>query len=171
MKKVRLHKINTDIRADRVRLVGTGEPIVLSFNEAYRMAQNDNMDLIMISDNGDIPIVRIEEYNKFLFTLQKKQKELKKNSTQNVIKEIKFSCEIQDHDLITKAKKAVEFLEEGDKVKCTLQLKGRQNAKPERGELVMYKFAELVAEMGLPEAMPKLEGNKFVMTIKPKVKK
>lgn len=169
--KKRLHKINTDIRSDRVRLVGHGDPIVLSFNEAFKMAKTEGHDLILISENGDIPIVKIEEYNKFLYNLEKKDKEMKKKSSQNVIREIKFTCEIQDHDLATKSKKALEFLGDGDKVKCTLVLKGRQNAMPERGELVMYKFAEIVSEFGLPEALPKKEGNKIIMTLKPKTKK
>ncbi len=169
--KRRLHKINTAISSDKVRLIGHGEPVVLSFNEAFKMAKSEGYDLILISESGDTPVVKIEEYNKFLYNLQKKEKEMKKKAAQNVTKEIKLSCEIEDNDLNTKSRKALEFLEEGDKVKCTLQLKGRQNAKPERGELVMYKFAELVAEVGLPEALPKLEGNKIIMMLKPRVKK
>jgi translation initiation factor IF-3 len=171
MRRVRLHKINTDIKSDKIRLVGNGEPKVMPFFDAYKMAQGEGMDLILISENGEVPVVRMEEYNKFLYNLEKKEKEQKKKTTNNVTKEIKFSCEIQDHDLMTKSKKAIEFLGDGDKVKCTLQLKGRQNAMPERGELVMYKFAELVAELGLPEALPRKEGNKITMTIKPKPKK
>ena len=171
MRKVRLHKINTDIKSDRIRLVGHGEPTVISFNEALRMAQSEGMDLILISESGDTPVVKMEEYTKFLYNLEKKQKEQKKNSIQNVTKELKFSCETADHDLETKSKKAVEFLEKGDKVKCIIQLKGRQNAMPERAEHVMWKFAGLVEKLGLPESAPKKEGNKFIMTIKPRPKK
>ncbi len=166
--KKRLHKINTDITFDRVRLVGYGDPIVLSFNEAFKMAKNEGHDLILISENGEIPIVRIEEYNKFLFNLDKKEKEQKKKSSQNVTKEIKLSCEIDDNDLNTKSRKALEFLEEGDKVKCVIQFKGRQITMPERGEIVMWKFASIVESQGLPEAAPRLDGNKMVMMLKPK---
>ena len=169
--KKRLHKINTDIRADRVRLVGYGEPIVISYNEAMRMARDESQDLILISENGEVPVVRIEEYGKFLYSLEKKEKEMKKKAVQNVTKEIKLSCEIGDNDLNTKSKKALEFLEEGDKVKCIIQFKGRQITKPERGEFVMWKFAGIVEKMGLPEAAPKLEGNKMIMMLKPRPKK
>ena len=167
MKKTRQHKINTDIKSTNVRLVGNGEPQVLSYYEAIKLAQSEGMDLICISDNGDTPVVRIEEYNKFLYNLEKKQKETKRNAVKIETHELKFSCEIDSHDLLTKSKKAVEFLTDGDKVKCTIQLKGRQNAKPERGELKMLELAALVDKIGLPETFPKLEGNKIIMILKP----
>jgi len=169
-KPERQHKINSDIKFNQVRLVGYGEPKILSIQEAMKMAFTEEKDLIMISESGDTPIVRIEEYSKFIYNLEKKQKEQKKNAIKNETHEIKLSCEIADNDLNTKAKKANEFLSEGDKVKCLIQLKGRQNAMPERGELVMLKFATLLDELGIPEAFPKLEGNKWLMTIKPRPK-
>ena len=167
-KTQRQHKINEDIKSYQVRLVGYGEPTILSHKEAFKIALSEGKDLIQISETGDIPIVRIEEYNKFLYNLQKKQKESKKNAAKNVLHEIKLSCEIADNDLNTKSKKAHEFLSEGDKVKCVIQLKGRQNMTPERGELVMLKFASLLELVGIPESFPKLEGNKWLMTLKPK---
>lgn len=167
----RLHKINTDIKHDQVRLVGLGEPKVISHSEAIKLAFSEGKDLILISENGDLPVVRIEEYSKFIYNLEKKQKELKKNANKNETHEIKLSCEIADNDLNTKARKATEFLSNGDKIKCVIQLRGRQNAMPERGELVMLKFATLLDSIGIPEAFPKLEGNKWIMTIKAKEKK
>ena len=169
-KTERQHKINTDIKSNQVRLVGIGEPQILSTYEAIKLANNDGKDLILITENGDTPIVRIEEYNKFLYNIEKKLKEQKKNSVQTELKEIQLSWNIEEHDLKTKAKKALEFLERGDKVKCLIQLRGRQNAMPERAELVMLKFATMVEQFGVPEAFPKHEGNKFLMTIKPKPK-
>ena len=169
-KPERQHKINTDIKSNQVRLVGNGEAQVLSTYEAIKLANNEGKDLILITENGDTPIVRIEEYNKFLYNLEKKLKEQKKNSSQSELKEIQLSCEIADNDLNTKAKKALEFLDRGDKVKCLIQLKGRQNAMPERGELVMLRFATLLEEFGVPEAFPEREGNKWLMTVKPKPK-
>ena len=169
-RKERLHKINHDINTYNVRLISSGEPKILSTIDAIKLAQSQEMDLILISENGDTPIVRIEEYTKFLYNIEKKQKEQKKNSVKTEIKEIKLSCEIAENDLNTKSKKATEFLSDGDKVKCVIQLKGRQNAMPERGELVMLKFAEMLNELGVPESFPKLEGNKWLMTIKPKPK-
>lgn len=168
-KKERQHKINSDIKTTSVRLVGEGEPRVISTFEAIKLAQSQEKDLILISD-GETPVVRIEEYTKFVYNLEKKLKEQKKNSVQTEIKEIKFGCETDEHDLQTKAKKAIEFLTRGDKVKCLIQLKGRQNAMPERGELAMLKFVTMIEEAGIPEAFPKLEGNKWLMTLKPKPK-
>jgi len=167
-KPEKLHRINTDIKTTQVRLVGNGEPVILSTTEALKIAFNQQKDLIVISEGNGIPVVKIEEYNKFLYNLHKKQKESKKNAAKNQIHEIKLSCEIADNDLNTKSRKAVEFLEDGDKVKCIIQLRGRQNMMPERGELVMLKFATLVENVGAPEALPKLEGNKWLMTLKPK---
>lgn len=166
----RQHKINADIKHPKVRLIGDGEPKVLNTYEAIKIASAEEKDLILISENGDLPIVRIEEYTKFLYNLEKKLKEQKKNASKSEIHEIKLSCEIAENDLNTKAKKAQEFLTDGDKVKCLIQLKGRQNMMPERGELVMLKFATMLDECGALEALPKLEGNKWLMTIKPKSK-
>jgi translation initiation factor IF-3 len=168
--KTRAHKINTDITSVQVRLVGNGEPKILSTIEALQLSRKEGMDLIAISENGDIPVVRMEEYSKFLYNLEKKEKEIKKNSLKTEIKEIKLSCEIADNDLNTKVKKGIEFLKDGDKVKCTIQLKGRQNTMPERGELVMLKFADMVQEVGVPENFPKLEGSKITMLLKQKIK-
>jgi translation initiation factor IF-3 len=170
MRRQRLHKINTDIKYENVRLVGLGEPKILSYKEAILMAFDEGKDLILISENGDLPVVRIEEYSRFIYNIEKKQKELKKNTQKNETHEIKLSCEIAENDLNTKARKAIEFLTEGDKVKCVIQLKGRQNASPERGELVMLKFASMIDTLGSPESFPKLEGNKWIMTLKPKKK-
>ena len=167
----RLHKINTDIKYDKVRLVGSEEPKVISHSEAMKIAFSEGKDLILISESGDLPIVRIEEYSKFIYNLEKKQKEQKKNSIKTELKEIQLSCNIEENDLKTKAKKANEFLEDGNKVKCLIQLKGRQKAMPDRGELVMLKFATLLDELGTLESFPKLEGgSRWLMTIKPKKK-
>ena len=161
--KQRLHKINSDIKSNQVRLVGIGEPKIMSTLDAIKMANNDGKDLILIND-GEIPIVRIEEYSKFLYNLEKKQKEQKKNSVQS---EIQLSWNIEEHDLLTKSKKALEFLERGDKVKCLIQLRGRQNSMPERAELVLLKFASLLEKFGVPESFPLQVANKWIMTVKP----
>ena len=170
-RKERKHKINSDVRFQQVRLVGQDEPKLMSSYEAFKLAESMGKDLILINENQDPPIVRIEDYNKFIYDQEKAEKEKKKNAVRNEIREIQLSCEIADHDLETKSKKAHEFLKEGDKVKCVIMLKGRQKAMPERGELVMLKFAESLGEIGSPETLPKLDGSKWLMTIKPKVKK
>lgn len=167
--KKRAHKINEEIRFLEVRLIGE-ESKIISSREAFNLAQNSDMDLILINENANPPVVRIDDYNKFIYKIQKSEKERKKNSTQSVLKEIKLSPEISDNDLNTKARKGEEFLNEGNRIKCSVQLKGRQKASPERGELVMLRFAEMLSELGTPETMPKFEGGKWIMIVKPKKK-
>lgn len=166
----RKHKINTEITSTEVRLLGVGEPIVIKTIEAQQMANSEDKDLILINETQNPPIVRIEEYNKFLYNLEKIEKEKKKNSNRSQLKEIQLSVNISDHDLETKAKKGREFLKDGDKVKVVISLKGRQKANPERGEIVMLKFAQSVEEFGIPEALPKLESGKWLMMMKTKKK-
>jgi translation initiation factor IF-3 len=168
--KKRAHKINEEVRFPEVRLIGEGDSQVLSSREAMNIANNLELDLILINENANPPVVKIEDYNKFLYKIQKAEKERKKNSTQSVLKELKLSPEISEHDLNTKAKKGEEFLKEGNRIKCTIQLKGRQKATPERGELIMIKFADMLSEFGVPEDFPRLEGGKWNMIIKSKKK-
>ena len=166
----RKHKINSDVRFPQVRLVGDGDPKIISSWEASKIAESMGKDLILINENQDPPIVRIEDYNKFIYDIEKAEKERKKNAVKIEIKEIQLSCEIADNDLLTKSRKGEEFLNDGDKVKCVISLKGRQKSMPERGELVMLRFAEILGEVGTPEALPKLDGSRWIMTLKPKKK-
>lgn len=166
----RKHKINHELIFPEVRLIGRGEPIVLSTREAQKIANDEEKDLILINENQTPPIVKIEDYNKFLYELEKAEKEKKRNSNKSQLKEIQLSVNISDHDLETKSKKGREFLKDGDKVKVVISLKGRQKASPERGELVMLKFAQSVEEFGIPESLPKLESGKWLMMIKTKKK-
>ena len=147
--------INGDVRYPQVRLVGFyDEPKLLSSYEAAKLAQSEGLDLILINENQNPPVVKIEDYKKFLYNLEKAEKEKKKNATKSVIKEIQLSPEISDNDLNTKIKKSIEFLKEGNKIKCVLQLKGRQKASPERGELTILKYAKGLDGHGTPENMP-----------------
>ena len=165
--KKRKHKINGEVRFPRVRLVGNGDPSIMSSYEAYQIAVSHEKDLILINETQDPPIVRVEDYNKFLYELEKKEKEKKKNTAKVVVKEIQLSTEISDNDLNTKSRKAKEFLESGNKVKCVILLKGRQKSMPERGQFVMLKFANLLENIGTPENLPKLEGSRWQMMMKP----
>lgn len=169
-KKERKHKINSEVRFPQVRVIGSFNGQLMSSFEASKIAQEEGLDLILINENANPPVVKIEDYGKFLYDLEKKQKEAQKNLRKNQLKELSLSATIADHDLGIKAKKALEFLEDGDKVKLSLLMKGRQMAMKEHGELVMLKFAQLVESVGIPESMPKLEGNKWICIIKPKKK-
>jgi len=166
----RKHKINEEIRSNEVRLIGSGEPQVVKTHIALKWAQDEGKDLVLINENQETPIVRIEDYKKFLYEQEKLEKERKRNSNKSELKEIQLSVNISDHDLGIKAKKAKELLEDGDKVKVALSLKGRERANPGRGEYVILRFAELVGEVGIPEALPKLEGSKWLMILKQKKK-
>ncbi len=166
----RKHKINSEIISKDVRLVGRGEPVVISTKEAQNIANSEEKDLILINENQEPPIVRIDDYNKFIYNMEKAEKEKKRNSNKSQLKEIQLSVNISDHDLETKSKKGKEFLKDGDKVKVVILLKSRERANPQRGELVMLKFAQSVEEFGTPESMPKLESNKWIMMMKTKKK-
>jgi translation initiation factor IF-3 len=170
-KKENKHKINSEVRFPQVRVVGDlGQGKIMSSFEASKLAQENEKDLILINETGNPPVVRIEDYGKFLYELEKREKESRKNQKKTEMKEISLSATIADHDLGVKSKKALEFLEDGNKVKLSLMLKGRQHNMAQQGQIVLLKFATLVEELGTPEALPKLEGSKWGMIIKPKKK-
>jgi translation initiation factor IF-3 len=169
--KEKKHKTNSEVRFPEVRVAGEiGQGQIMSSYEALKLAESNDKDLILISENANPPVVRIEDYGKFLYEIEKREKESRKNQKKTELKEISLSVTIADHDLGVKSKKALEFLEEGNKVKLTLLLKGRQHNMAQQGQVVMLRFATLVEEIGVPEAMPKLEGSKWIMILKPKKK-
>lgn len=169
MFKKRAHKINEEIYAVNVRITGDGiESRVVTKQEALEIAINMAKDMILISENANPPVVKIEDYNKFLYKQEQKDKENKSNSKKVELKEIGLSAFIAEHDLQTKIRKAIEFLEDGNKVKLSLLLKSREKAKPEQGEIVIYKFLDAVKEQGSAEALPKYENSKWFVLIKPK---
>lgn len=162
------HKLGFEIISSNVRIIGDDvEAGIMSTNDARSLAYSLGKDLILISENSEPPIAKIADYKKFLYNLEKNEKVIKRNSLKNELKEIQLSPTIADNDLLTKSKKALQFLSEGNKVKCTLLLKGRQRSMPEQGELVLLRFAQLCST-GTPENLPKLEGSKWIMIIKPK---
>ena len=166
------HRINNFIKVPQVRLVGDNVEVgVYSTQEALRMAQAQQLDLVEISPNADPPVCKIIDYNKFLYDKKKKEKEMKAKSKASEVKEIRFTPGTDDHDFDFKAKHAEKFLKDGNKVKAYVQFKGRAIQFKERGELVLLKFAERLAEVGLPEGLPKLEGKRMLMVLAPKSQK
>jgi translation initiation factor IF-3 len=165
------NRINQQIKASEVRLVSLPANYtdgVYPISEAIGIANILNLDLIEISQNGNPPVCKIMEYSKFLYEKKKKEKDNKKNQKVSQLKEIGLSPDIGDHDLETKARKGKEFLEHGDKIKVVLLFKGRTIVFKERGELTMLKFADILKDLGTPEAMPKLEGKRMSFIIRPK---
>ena len=166
--KERKHKLNGEVRFPKVRLVSDGEPILLSSFEAFKLAQSEGKDLILINESQNPPIVRIEDYNKFIYDFEKSQKLKQKSQQKSELKEIQLSCDIAINDLQTKARKAREFIEDGDKVRCVCRMKGRQKQMPERGRFTMEKFYEILMDISQPEENLKYDGDKWQMTLKQK---
>jgi translation initiation factor IF-3 len=165
------HRLNREITVPEVRLVGEGiEPGVYPIAEALRLAEQQEVDLVEISPNAVPPVCRLIDYKKFLYEKKKKEKEQKAKSKQSEVKEIRFTPNTDDHDFDFKAKHAEKFLQDGNKVKCYVQFKGRAIMFQERGELLLLKFAERLAEVGALESMPKMEGRRMFAIFTPKKK-
>jgi translation initiation factor IF-3 len=141
---------------------------VYSTQDALKMAQQLELDLVEISPQVDPPVCKIIDYNKFLYDKKRKEKEMKAKSKSAELKEIRFTPGTDDHDFDFKARHAENFLKEGNKVKAYVQFKGRAIMFKERGELVLLKFAERLSEVGQVEGLPKLEGKRMLMIIAPK---
>ena len=166
------HRINERIRVPQVRLVGDNvTPGVYPTQEALRMAQAQELDLVEISPNADPPVVKIIDYKKFLYEKKKKEKEMKANAKQSEVKEIRFTPGTDDHDFDFKAKHAEKFLKDGNKVKCYVQFRGRAIMFQDRGQILLLKFAERLAEVGALESMPKMEGKRMIAVFAPKAAK
>src|SRR4028118_221226 len=166
------HRTNHMIRVPQVRLVGDNVEVgVYNTQEAQRMAQDQGLDLVEISPQADPPVCKIIDYNKFLYEKKKKEKEMKANSKVSEVKEIRFTPNTDDHDFDFKSKHAQNFLKDGNKVKAYVQFKGRAIQFKDRGELLLLKFAERLAEFGTLESMPKLEGKRMLAIFTPKTAK
>lgn len=129
------------------------------------------LDLVMISDKSDPPVCKILDYQKFLYQLKKKQKEIKANAQKIVVKEIRFGPNTDDHDYNFKLKHAINFLQEGAKVKAYVFFKGRSILFKEQGEILLLRFAQDLEEYGKVEQLPQLEGKRMIMIVSPKATK
>lgn len=166
------HRTNHMIRVPQVRLVGDNITVgIYSTQDALKIAQDQQLDLVEISPQADPPVCKVIDYNKFLYEKKKKEKEMKAKSKAAEVKEIRFTPGTDDHDFDFKARHAEGFLKDGNKVKAYVQFKGRAIMFKERGELVLLKFAERLSEFGQVEGMPKLEGKRMLMIIAPKISK
>lgn len=166
-------RINREITASKVRLVGDNieEQGIYSIGQAMHMADELGLDLVEITAKADPPVCRIMDYQKYLYQQKKKAKEMKSNSAKVVIKEIRFGPNTDEHDFQFKLKHAMEFLQEGSKVKASVFFKGRSIIYSEQGEKLLLRFAVELEEYGRAEQMPKLEGKRMIMMIAPLPKK
>ena len=168
-KKEDPHRINERINAPMVRVVGDGvEAVIVSIREALALAESQGLDLVEISPTANPPVCRILDYKKFLFEQKKKQKEIKAKSAKIVVKEIRLGPNTDDHDFDFKLKHAMNFLEEGAKVRVDVLSRGRSIVYKDQGELIMLKFAQALEDYGKVEQLPKLEGKRMMMMIAPK---
>lgn len=140
---------------------------VMSSREALSLAEKDGLDLVLISPNAQPPVCKIIDYGKFKFDQSKRLKEQRKAQKLVEIKEIQLSVTIDKHDVEVKAKHAIKFLNDGDKVKVSIRLRGRQQARPDLGVGVMNSFYEIVKEVGVIEKTPEIVGRNIFMIINP----
>ena len=139
----------------------------MSSKEALAIAEEQNLDLVLMSPNAEPPVCKIIDYGKFKFDQAKKLKEQRKAQKTVEIKEIQLSMTIEKHDIDVKAKHAQKFLSSGDKVKVTIRMKGRQQARPEMGIEVMNTFFEVVKDFGVIEKAPEIMGRNIFMILAP----
>ncbi|KJS70217.1 MAG: translation initiation factor IF-3 [Desulfotomaculum sp. BICA1-6] len=165
------HRINDHIRAREVRTVDAdgGQLGVLPLREALRLAEEKQMDLVEVAPQAKPPVCRIMDYGKFRYEQSKKEKEAKKKQRVITVKEVKLRPNIDDHDFDVKAKNAIRFLKDGDKVKATIMFRGRQIVHPELGRKLLIRLAGEVVELANVERTPKLEGKNMIMILSPKL--
>ncbi|MCH5328386.1 MAG: translation initiation factor IF-3 [Coprobacter sp.] len=165
------YRINERIRVREVRLVGENvEQGIYTIQEALRIADEQELDLVEISPNAVPPVCRITDYQKFLYQQKKRLKEQKAKSTKVVVKEIRFGPQTDDHDYNFKLKHAKGFLEEGAKVKAYVFFKGRSILFKEQGEVLLLRFANDLEDYGKVEQLPVLEGKRMIIMLSPKKK-
>jgi translation initiation factor IF-3 len=172
MKKENNLKINNSIKSHQIRLVGNNvENKVVDKSTALKIAKDMELDLVEISKNKEgQSICKIVNYDKFIYDKKKKDKEQQKKQKQKQsnIKEIRLGPNIDDHDFNFKLNNAKKFLKNNDKVLLSVFFKGREITYKDKGKLVLLKFANELEDLGIPENLPKLEGRKMNIIIKPK---
>ncbi len=173
-------RLNDEIRVPEVRLVGenleeigtaigrTIETGIYNTRQVIDWARQLELDVVEISPNAAPPVVRIIDYNKFLYEKKKREKEIKAKALKTVIKEIRFGPNTDEHDFEFKVRHAQSFLEEGAKVKSYVHFRGRTIVFKDRGELLLLRFLKELEEYGAAEALPKMEGRRMIVMIQPK---
>ena len=166
-------QILTDrIKATEVRLLSEDEAFgIVSRAEAEKMSKETGLDLIIMSLDSSPPVVKLMDYGKYKYEKERKDREARKKQHVIEIKEVKMTVRIDKHDLEVKVNNAIRFLNEGDKVKCTIRLKGREVQHTNLALELAKKFAEMVSDAGTPESFPKVEGRNITLVVAPGKKK
>lgn len=162
-------QINNEIRDREIRLIGNeGQQLgIVSAYEGQRLAEESGLDLVKISPNAVPPVCKLMDYSKYKYEQSKKEKEMKRNQKTIEVKEVWLSMTIDVGDLNTKAKIASKFIADGNKVKATIRMRGRQQAYAQQGVEVMKKFAEILSDVAKIEKQPLTEGRNISMVISP----
>lgn len=163
-------RVNQQITAPQVRLVDEeGEMVgVVSRAQALERARHAQLDLVEVSPNADPPVCKILDYGKLRYEAQKKQAELKKKQKTAELKEVQIRPGIEEHDYQVKLRHAMRFLSEGDKVKITLQFRGRELSRKELGVKILTRMETDLEPISKIESPAKLEGKRMMMVLAPK---
>jgi translation initiation factor IF-3 len=162
-------RINDRIRVPQVRLIDeTGSQLgVMDTNEALRIAQSKDLDLVEVAPEAKPPVCRVLDYSKYKYEQAQKVKQAKKHQTQINVREIKFRPKIAEHDYATKKGHVERFLRAKDKVKVTIMFRGREVTHPERGVALLDRLAEELTELAIVEQRPNLDGRNMTMLLGP----
>ncbi len=152
-----------------VRLIGDdGQQVgVVSRDEALKYAQSRDLDLVEVAAEARPPVVRVLDYSKYKYEQEQKAKAARKHQKQVTVREIKLRPKIAENDYETKKGHVVRFLEHSDRVKVTIMFRGRETTHPERGEALLMRLADDVAELGAVEQRPSLDGRNMTMVLAP----
>lgn len=173
-------RVNDQIRIPEIRLVGDNldsvseiagkqiDPGIYNTRMVIDWARRLELDVVEISPNAEPPVVKIIDYNKFLYEKKKREKEIKSKAVKTVVKEIRFGPNTDEHDFEFKLRHAQRFLEEGAKVKAYVHFRGRTIVFKDRGELLLLRFLKELEEFGAAEALPKMEGRRMTVIVQPK---
>ena len=164
-----LYSVNEAIRDREVRVIGSDGEMkgVMSSRDAQRLADNEGLDLVKISPNANPPVCKIMDYSKFKYEQSKREKENRKNQTVIEIKEIRLSMTIDVGDIAVKTKQCLKFLEAGNKVKVSIRMKGRENARSYQGVKVMQDFFDGLDGKAVQDKAPTTEGRTITMMLSP----
>lgn len=159
--------INEQIRDKEVRLIGEdGQQLgIMSAKDAYKMAQDAELDLIKIAPTAKPPVCKIADYGKYRYELARKEKEAKKKQKVIEIKEVRLSPNIEENDINTKVSSARKFLEKGDKVKVTLRFRGREMARMSASKHILDDFAKALEDIAIVDKPAKVEGRSMTIVL------
>ena len=162
-------RINERIRVPEVRLIDeNGNQVgVVKVDEALAYAREKDLDLVEISAEARPPVCRVLDYSKYKYEQEQRRKAARKHQQQVTVREMKLRPKIATHDYETKKGHILRFLKQGQKVKVTIMFRGREMAHPERGEVLLRKVADEIAEFGAVEQQPNQEGRNMTMVVAP----